>query len=109
MTAVPYRIYYSAREAAELTGMSLDYVNEALVKGRRQDPPAGAIPAHLQRRFGSAVRIHRSWIFPDEPANVTPLRQTPLTSEQIETVVDTCLHRLLGRIVQASPLHERTA
>jgi hypothetical protein len=100
MSAIPQRIYYSIREAAELTGMSEDYVREKAIKGRRRTPPDDAIPLSQQRMFGTQVRIHRSWVFPEEPANVTALRQRALTPDQIEAAMGAALVRFAQEFIQ---------
>jgi hypothetical protein len=101
MNAIPQRVWYSIREAAQLTGMSEDYVREKAIKGRRRTPPADAIPLSQQRMFGTQVRVHRSWVFPDEPANVTPLRAAALTPDQIEEAMAAALVRFAREFIDS--------
>lgn len=97
--SVPQRLYYDVAEAAELIGMSPDWVYKAIAKGRRRNPPADAIPADKTRQFGSGIRIHRSYFFPDEPTNVTAFPGSGMTPAQIEAAVENAIRRLFGGLV----------
>lgn len=98
MNPIPFRHYYSIAETAQLTGMSETFIRDGVQKSRRKNPPADAIPF---RMFGTQIRIPRAWIFPDEPANVTPLH-AGLTDAQLDAALDRMWVRLAGRLAPAT-------
>ena len=96
--SVPFRQFYSIAEAAHLTGMSETFIRDGVQKSRRKNPPVDAIPF---RMFGTQIRIPRTWIFPDEPTNVTPLHNG-ITDAQLDAALDRLIGRLAGRLVPAT-------
>jgi hypothetical protein len=92
---IPYRHWYSIAETAQLTGMSDEFIRDGIRKGQRRNVPDDAITC--VRKFGTQWRIHRSYIYPDEPQNVTPMRHA-LTTDQVEAAVERVLSRMFGRM-----------
>jgi hypothetical protein len=88
-TEIPYRIWYSPKEAAQLRCCSEDFVRKLIRNGRRKNPTGDFIPPHLVDHNGASLVVHRSWIFPSEPGpSVSPIVPTStLTDEQIARVV----------------------
>ena len=93
MTTIPHRAWYSIKETAQLTGMSEDFLRDRIRKGQRRNPTADAITC--VRKFGTEWRIHRSYIYPDEPGNVTPLR-SGLNDAAVDAIAARVIE-LLGR------------
>jgi len=96
MTTIPHRAWYSIKETAQLTGMSEDFLRDRIRKGQRRNPTADAITC--VRKFGTEWRIHRSYIYPDEPGNVTAF-PGGISQAQIESAVENVIGRLVSRFV----------
>ena len=92
---IPHRAWYSIKETAQLTGMSEDFLRDRIRKGQRRNPPADAITC--VRKFGTEWRIHRSYIYPDEPGNVTAFPGA-ISQAQIESAVENVIGRMVSRV-----------
>lgn len=90
MSQIPQRLYYPIKEAADLLGVSTQYVYDEIKRSRRTGTP---IPT---RTFGNRLRVHRSYLFPEEPVNVTPLRPAPITiaTDQVADAIVDAIRRL---------------
>ena len=82
---IPQRVYYPVSEAADLAGVSHEWLYQEIRRGN---------PAIRVAMRGSKITVHRSFLFGDEPM---PMPQTSLTDEQIDRVIDRWLERLLDR------------
>ena len=100
------RHWYSIKETAHKLGISETFLRDGIRKGQRRNPPPDAITC--VRKFGTQWRIHRSFIYPDEPGNVTPLHGG-VTDAQLDAAFDRFLASLLSRITGQPIQQKRSA
>lgn len=100
---IPQRLWYPIKEAAHLLGMSAQFVYDDIRRSRRTDHP---IPTRL---LGNRLHVHRSYLFPEEPANVTHLPAPALTDAQLDAALDRAIARVVDRFVGSDARLRRSA
>jgi len=89
------RHWYSIKETAHKLGISETFLRDGIRKGQRRNPPPDAITC--VRKFGTQWRIHRSYIFTDEIANVIPLHGG-VTDAQLQAAANHLFDTILDRL-----------
>lgn len=101
-TPIPYRLYYSAAETAQLCGCSRESIYELIRVGEREEPPPGAILPDQVRRLNTKICVSRSWLYPNE-ANVVAFPQPqPISDADIQRIAEAVAERLASGLMRRS-------
>jgi hypothetical protein len=95
--SIPQRVYYPVPEAAQLAGVTREWLYAEIRKGN---------PDIRVKRRGAKITVHRSFIFGDEP---TMLMVHPHTEINDEAVVDRAIGQLVKRLVAVAAIREGQA
>jgi hypothetical protein len=82
---IPQRVYYSVSEAAQLAGVTREWLYAEIRKGN---------PDIKVKRRGAKITVHRSFIFGDDPTMLMVHPHTPTTVDDIDQAIGRWLERL---------------